>query len=204
MSSETSLSWQSRLLVWNSGSKGNKWTKERTPEVPVRVCSTRERNFIHLPFTKCHSGVRVCLTGTSGEPHGYCTPSQILQVCLADIVGVPHGYFGCASQVLHTLTGTAHTLYRLGIFWSLFLLGWVWNCFSLISYSFLLIFPLLYCFAIIVENVGMLSFSIFPASFVGSFVSAIMPLSHYQFRSTFILSQLSSFSIILSFPHQFC
>ena len=37
MSSETSLSWQSRSLVRDSGSKGNKWTKE-TAQLR-RVCA---------------------------------------------------------------------------------------------------------------------------------------------------------------------
>ena len=54
--------------------------KAEFPPVPVRVCSTPEGNFIHLPFIKNHSGVlQVCLTGTA-HPHEYCTPSRVLPI----------------------------------------------------------------------------------------------------------------------------
>ena len=60
--------------------------------VPVRhTQSTHEGNYIHLPFIKSHSSVLwVCFKGTAHA----------------------HGYFRCASQVLHTLVSTTHTLYK--------------------------------------------------------------------------------------------
>ena len=60
--------------------------------VPVRhTQGTHEGNYIDLPFIKSHSWV--------------------LWVCLRATAHV-HGYFSCASQVLHTLMSTAHTLYK--------------------------------------------------------------------------------------------
>ena len=81
----------------------------------------RQMNEISLadaahPHGNCECASRVlqvCLTGTSGVPHGYCVHLRVLRVYLTGTSPVPHGYFACASQVLRMcLTGTSHVPHR--------------------------------------------------------------------------------------------